>query len=77
MTSSLAPLIDLEACGSYKKRFKVATGISIYPVALYTMLYGQDVPIVNFLVGKSQDTALAARFRVTLVEGGEKDYGTN
>ena len=41
------------------------------------MLYGQDVPIVNFLFGKAGETGLSARFRTSLILGGEKDYGTN
>ena len=77
ITKSLAPLVDLEACRSYQKRFKVAEGIDIPLVAFYSMIYGQDVPVVNFLSGKAGDTGLSARFRTTFVEGGTKDYGTN
>ena len=77
VTSALAPLVDLEACRGYHKRFKVAQGVDIPKVAFYSLLYGQDHPIVNFLVGKAEETGLSARFRTTFIEGGDKDYGTN
>ena len=77
VTSALAPLVDLEACRSYRKRFKVASGVDIPQVGFYTMLYGQDVPIINFLVGRAGETGLATRFRTTIIQGGDRDYGTN
>ena len=77
MTSALAPLIDLEACRTYKKRFKVADGIFISPVAFYSLIYGQNTPVLNFLTGKAEETGLSARFRTTFIQRGEKDYGTN
>ena len=41
------------------------------------MIYGQDVPIINFLLSKASKTGLAVRFRVTFTEGGDKASGTN
>ena len=78
ITKALAPLVDFEGCRSYNKRFKVASGYEIPKVSLYSLLYGQNVPIINFLVGgRAGETGLSARFRTSLIQGGDKDYGTN